>query len=616
MRRSFCTVIVAILVTACGGGETGPAQPPATKPVASVSIQGLPADVVTGASAQLAAVVRDASGASLPGRSVTWTSNNIGVATVSASGLLAGVTPGSAVITATSEGQVGTATVTVRPAPVASVALVNPPSAVVLGDTVRLRAATRDAAGTLLENRPVVWSATGTALAVDSMGLVTTLDLGQGTVTATSEGRTTSVSLTVTGPRPAVRTFQRGTTLYLERAAGGDVARVGVGLRWGGTITEASLNGENFVNAFDAGREVQIAFYDGKDAETYRLNPDGSWSTTWGWNPVQGGDWHIHGSPVTAATTSDATLYVRTVPNHWYPENKGGGPARAVPSDVVFEQWVTPLAETIRGFRVRYRVTHTGSDDHTLGSQELPAVYTNQEYGRFVTYGGDAPFTNGPVSIRGLPAIDPTNPSVGLGRTPATERWGALVNAAGSGLTVYVPSAYPWTAAGFNVTGPGGPSGSGTNYFALLTPWDLPASAIREAEYYVFVGDYTQARTEIYRVRSRGVTDALPPYGVLDVPARDAEIRGVVDVAGWVIDNDAVARVDVLVDGRVVGTATYGAARPDVQTAWPGAPLNTGYVYRLDTGALAVGRHVISVRPVDRTGNATVLGPTAVTVVR
>ena len=31
---------------------------------------------------------------------------------------------------------------------------------------------------------------------------------------------------------------------------------------WGGSIVEVSLNGENFVNAHDAGREVQLAQFD------------------------------------------------------------------------------------------------------------------------------------------------------------------------------------------------------------------------------------------------------------------------------------------------------------------------------------------------------------------
>src|SRR5207302_5268446 len=62
---------------------------------------------------QLTAAPRDANGDTLSGRAVTWSSNNTSVATVTSSGLVSGVTPGSATITATSEGKTGTAGITV-----------------------------------------------------------------------------------------------------------------------------------------------------------------------------------------------------------------------------------------------------------------------------------------------------------------------------------------------------------------------------------------------------------------------------------------------------------------------------------------------------------------------
>src|SRR3989449_1259723 len=58
---------------------------------------------------------------SLSGRTIAWSSGSPAVATVSASGLVTGVAAGSVTITATSEGQSGTATITVSTVPVASV---------------------------------------------------------------------------------------------------------------------------------------------------------------------------------------------------------------------------------------------------------------------------------------------------------------------------------------------------------------------------------------------------------------------------------------------------------------------------------------------------------------
>jgi hypothetical protein len=62
---------------------------------------------------QLAAATRDAAGAVLTGRAVAWASGTPATASVSGSGLVTAVTPGTAAITATSEGRNGTATITV-----------------------------------------------------------------------------------------------------------------------------------------------------------------------------------------------------------------------------------------------------------------------------------------------------------------------------------------------------------------------------------------------------------------------------------------------------------------------------------------------------------------------
>ncbi len=81
--------------------------------VASVTVAPGAASVVAGTTVQLAALLKDASGNPLTSRVVTWASSNPAVATVNANGLVTGVIAGSAVITATSEGKSGTATITV-----------------------------------------------------------------------------------------------------------------------------------------------------------------------------------------------------------------------------------------------------------------------------------------------------------------------------------------------------------------------------------------------------------------------------------------------------------------------------------------------------------------------
>ena len=101
-------------ITATSEGQSGTSDVTVTPaPVASVAVTPSPASVQVGQTLQLTATPKDANGNPLSGRVITWASNNTVVATVSGSGLVSGVTAGSATITATSEGKSGTSGVTV-----------------------------------------------------------------------------------------------------------------------------------------------------------------------------------------------------------------------------------------------------------------------------------------------------------------------------------------------------------------------------------------------------------------------------------------------------------------------------------------------------------------------
>lgn len=89
-----------------GGGSTQPA-------VATVTVSPSSGTIQVGGTLQLTATPRDQNGNALSGRTITWSSSNTSVATVTSSGLVRGIAPGTATITATSEGRTGQATVTV-----------------------------------------------------------------------------------------------------------------------------------------------------------------------------------------------------------------------------------------------------------------------------------------------------------------------------------------------------------------------------------------------------------------------------------------------------------------------------------------------------------------------
>jgi hypothetical protein len=97
-------------VSACLGSASTDTN---TTPVATVVVTPPAVTIIAGATSQLSATLKDASGNALTGRTITWTSSANAVATVSATGNVTGVTLGSATITATAEGKSATAAVSV-----------------------------------------------------------------------------------------------------------------------------------------------------------------------------------------------------------------------------------------------------------------------------------------------------------------------------------------------------------------------------------------------------------------------------------------------------------------------------------------------------------------------
>jgi hypothetical protein len=96
------------LVAACGGDKpTGPV------PVASVSLNLIASSLLVGQTVSLTVTLKDASGNTLTGRIVTWTSSATNVASVSAAGLVTAGAAGLTSITATAEGKSASAAIIV-----------------------------------------------------------------------------------------------------------------------------------------------------------------------------------------------------------------------------------------------------------------------------------------------------------------------------------------------------------------------------------------------------------------------------------------------------------------------------------------------------------------------
>lgn len=128
LRRQTITtlLIVTIGVLGCGGEPTNPTPPPTPPPapppppppppapVATLSLTPGSGEVTVRATSTLIPTLRDAGGNVLTGRTVTWSSSDTRLASVS-NGVVTGVAAGGPVtITATSEGVSGTATLQVQ----------------------------------------------------------------------------------------------------------------------------------------------------------------------------------------------------------------------------------------------------------------------------------------------------------------------------------------------------------------------------------------------------------------------------------------------------------------------------------------------------------------------
>jgi len=403
---------------------------------------------------------------------------------------------------------------------------------------------------------------------------------------------------------PLVQTSQSGTMLYLQSHANGHTARVGVDTAWGGAIVEASMDGTNFVNAHDTGREVQPALYDGADQY-----PWPNMTVAYGWDPVLAGDSLNQGSPVLNQMLGTASIYIEAVPLQWNPAHYGGGAGAPIRADMTFEQTITVAPGTAAAFQVHYKMTHTGSDTHYNAHQEFPAVYVNSTYTTFAYYGGTDPWTNG--SVTSLSAA--TNPS---GYAP--EQSAALVDVNNQGLTVFVPGVYPfWSASWPAQSGGGGSTGNATVYMVPMTTFTVLPGQVIEGDVYLIPGDATTARAMVYQLhQSPPPTNIATPILSVDVPASNATIAGsAAAVGGWAFGNTKVSAVNIYVDGSLIGSATLGGSRPDVVTAYPRlAPTDSGWTYALDTTTLTNGVHSLVVHVSDISGNEAVAAPISVTV--
>ncbi len=202
-----------LILAGCGGGDSGPTSPTPSTPTPPTPPPPPPTPVATsisispashtlasiGATVQLSATVKDQNNNTMTGQTVTWTSANTAVATVSGNGLVTAVSNGTSQITARSGNASGTANITVAE-PVPTRITIAPASHTLeaIGATVQLSATVRDQRNNAMSGQTITWSSGDEAVAtVSGAGLVTAVSNGMAEITAKSGSLSSGADITV-----------------------------------------------------------------------------------------------------------------------------------------------------------------------------------------------------------------------------------------------------------------------------------------------------------------------------------------------------------------------------------------------------------------------------------
>jgi uncharacterized protein YjdB len=170
------------------------------RPVARLEIGNAHESMTVGDTLELIAFARDESGAALHGRSVTWTSSDRSVATVSDRGVVTAHNAGTATLSARCEGKTASFRMTIAAAPLASVVVRAPESELSPKQRVLLSAVVSDVTGKTVDAK-VRWKSSDTRVAtVSDKGAVAAVRPGNVVITARAQDVEGGVSLSVMAP--------------------------------------------------------------------------------------------------------------------------------------------------------------------------------------------------------------------------------------------------------------------------------------------------------------------------------------------------------------------------------------------------------------------------------
>jgi uncharacterized protein YjdB len=169
--------------------------------VATLEMAPSQARITPGGTLRLKVLATTRGGTLVTGHAVDWRSDAPNVAAVSRTGVVTGVAPGGAIVTATTEGRSASAMVTVVGRGAAALVVQPGNVSIAVNKTARLNAIVREEMGNVRPPRSVAWSTSAPGIAsVSQTGLVTGLAPGTARVTVTGEGLIgVPTTVTVTG---------------------------------------------------------------------------------------------------------------------------------------------------------------------------------------------------------------------------------------------------------------------------------------------------------------------------------------------------------------------------------------------------------------------------------
>ena len=198
IRRVLAPLMVTLGVAACTDASDPPQLTQLTLSVPSTT-------VVTGQTVAVTPLPIDQFGVSMPPATIEWRSTATSIATVSASGMLTGVAPGTVSIVATSGGLTSQLPITVVGATLTSLTVTIPSATLTQGQMAAATANGFDQLNRPLASGRVTWvSSAPTVATVDSLGRVRAIAPGTSTLTASVGPISAQRTITVTAP-PALR---------------------------------------------------------------------------------------------------------------------------------------------------------------------------------------------------------------------------------------------------------------------------------------------------------------------------------------------------------------------------------------------------------------------------